>query len=251
MNMLQSNETKFCQSCIERGINPVNVATREWQKDVYLCDECISAKIELLTNVHITSPEHKQEIKNLDFKSGPVLDFIYNLYQVPEELQFDRIDKVEGNYDRIFNFHAPAIINRTIESLAEEIQQLEMALFHIKYRKEPLEMRIKKLKLDRRKEKGLEDYNDSKEEYAKLPTKKKSTIKATQEEKLAKSLGLTVEQYQAMMGNAADIEKKKRMRTFNIMSDNCAECGKGKEVTVIEGGKEIPYCKEHAPVVTE
>lgn len=246
--MLQSNETKFCQSCIERGINPPNPAFREWQKDIYYCDECLKAKLETLTMVHIDSSQEQEKIlASTDFKSGPMLDFIYALYSIPPELQFDRIGKVEGNYDKIFNFHAPAVINRSLESLAEEIEQLEMALFHIKYRREPLEMRIRALKEQKRKEKGLESYNDSKEEYAKGP-KKKSTVKTTQEEKLAKSLGMTLEQYQAMIGSAAEIEKKKRMRQFNIMSDNCAECGKPVEIRVNEDGKEIPYCKEHAPV---
>ena len=249
--MLQSNDTKFCQSCIERGINPPNTATREWQKDIYCCDECLNARIENMTMIHVgdASPE-KEKILATDFKSGPMLDFIYNLYQIPPELQFDRIGKVEGNYDKIFNFHAPAIVNRSLESLTEEIEQLEMALFHIKYRREPLEMRIKVLKDQKRKEKGLESYNDSKEEYAKGP-KKKSTVKTTQEEKLAKSLGMTLEQYQAMVGNAAELEKKKNQRKFNIMCDNCAECGGQVEVRVKENGQEIPYCKEHAPVVTK
>lgn len=248
--MLQSNETKFCQSCIERGINPPGIATREWQKDIYYCDECFGA---ILQNMTSFSPEilsKKEEIKNTNLKSGPVLDFIYNLYEVPPELQFDRIEKVQGNYDKIFNFHAPAIVNRDIESLAEEIEQLGMSLFHIKYRMEPLEMQVKKLKELRRKEKGLESYNDSKEEYAKNPTtkRKSSTIKATQEEKLAKSLGMTLEQYQAMIGSAAELEKRKRERQFNILAGNCAECGGTANQMMIESGKEIPYCVEHLPV---
>ena len=246
--MLESNNTKFCQSCIERSINPPMIATREWQANVFYCDECFDAVLQNMIDFAPAGITKKEEIKkNTNLDTGPVLDYIYNLYSIPIELQFDRIEKVQSNRDKIFNFHAPAIINRDLESLATEIEQLGMVLFHVKYRMEPLEMQVNKLKEERRKAKGLESYNDSKEEYAKGPAKK-TTGKVAGETKVAKALNTSPDAIAAMLAQGAIIEKKKRERQFNILADNCAECGGKMEVRVNEGGKEIPYCLEHIPV---
>src|SRR4030095_4266897 len=121
--MLQDNDTKFCQSCIERGIDPVNIATREWQTGVFYCDECFQAVLDNLTNISPAQIQmHTEVTQNSNIKSGPVLDKLYEIFNIPEELHFDRVDVVQRNHDKIFNFHAPAIINRTIEDLTEEIE---------------------------------------------------------------------------------------------------------------------------------
>jgi hypothetical protein len=206
---------KYCQSCIERGLTPTP-ATREWQVGIYYCDECFNAIIQNMTSLPTgTAAIPLVTEKPKDFKQGPILDFIYEYFQVPKELQFDSVDTVCRNYDKIFNFHAPAVINRDLESLALEIEQLEMSIFYIKYRIEPLSMKIAKLKEERRKEKGLTSYNDNKETYS---TKGKPKVKDTQEEKMAKTLGMTVEAYKEMV-------KKAREREFNKMAGNCPECG--------------------------
>lgn len=215
--MNPEKEIKYCQSCIERNFSPPNIATREWQVGIYYCDECFNAIIQNMTSLPGPLIEAKLDTKKPnDFNNGPILDYLYQLYNVPVELQFDSVDTVCRNYDKIFNFHAPAVINRDIESLALEIEQLEMSLFIIKYRIEPLTMQISKLKEARRIEKGLKSYDDSKETYA---TKGKPKIKDTEKEKLAKKLGMTLEAYEAMV-------KKAREREFNKMAGNCPECGK-------------------------
>ena len=223
--MLQSNQTKFCQSCIERGINPPLPASREWQTDIFYCDECFNAVLDNLTNISPAQIEqYTESIKGMTLDSGPVLDAIYKIFNIPEELQFDRMATVQRNYDKIFNFFAPAIINRTEDDLAKEIEQLSATWFYIKYRIEPLEQRVAKLKEERRKEKGLSNYNDSKEEYATVK-QKKSAKSTTQAEKMAKTLGMTIEAYNAMIAQGAEINKKKREREFNVLAGNCPECG--------------------------
>lgn len=209
-------EIKLCQSCIERGIIPANPATREWQKDIFWCEECFQAAIQNLTNIgHGKAQAISEDNKKNGIKAGPVLDKIYDALAIPEELRFDKVDTVCRNYDKIFNFHAPAVVNRTLEDLAVEVEELSMSLFHIKYRIEPLEMQIKKLKEQRREEKNLKSYDDSKEEYAK---NKGSKVKATQEEKMAKVLGMSLEQYR-------EFQKKAREKEFNKIAGNCPECG--------------------------
>lgn len=217
------SEIKYCQSCIERGYNPPNPATREWLTNVFYCDECFNALLENMTSISPSELSKVSDvIKDSNITSGPVLEKIYEFYNIPKELQFERIDTVQRNYDKIFNFHAPAIVNRSLESLAEEIEQLGMAIFHIKYRLDPLEMQAKKLKEERRKEKGLQSYDDSKEAYSKV---KKTNVKSTQEEKMAKALNMTVEAYRVFAAESQAQEKKARERKFNVLAGNCPECG--------------------------
>lgn len=212
--MITVTETKLCQSCITRGFNPANPATREWQAGVFYCEDCFAALLQNLTNV---APAEvldvvSQETPSNDKPKLPVLDLIYQTFNVPSELQFDKVDIVCRNHDKIFNFHAPAVVNKTVQELEFEVEQLAMSMFHIKYRMEPLEMHIRKLKEELRKEKNLNSISDSKEVYAK--PKKSSQIKITQEEKMAKTLGMTVEEYRETVKQAQAKDKVVREQKF-------------------------------------
>lgn len=204
---------KLCQSCIERGFNPPNPATREWQKDVYYCEDCFSAIINNLTNI---APAAVQQNIKLA-QSGPILDKLYELLNIPKELQFDSTETVCRNHEKFFNFGAPAIVNRSLEDLATEVEQMSMAMFIIKYVAiEPKQLQINKLKEERRREKQLTGLEDSRETYAKAP--RGTRVKQTEIEKMAKTLGMTVEQYQEFV-------KSTREKEFNKLVGNCPECG--------------------------
>jgi hypothetical protein len=215
---------KYCQSCIQRGFNPPNPATREWQTNVFYCEECFNA---LLQNLQGIAPAEVQsaveDIKELELLKLPWLDTIYQVLNVPKELQFDKVDIVCRNRDKIFNFHAPSVINRTLEDLEMEVEQLGMVLFQVKYRMEPLQGRISQLKEELRKERNLTSYKDSKEVYAKSP--KKSAVKVTQEEKMAKTLGMSLEEYRKTVADAQVKDKAAKERKFNILAGNCPDCG--------------------------
>jgi len=218
-------EVKLCQSCIERGFSPAQTATREWQTGLFYCEECFKSLLDNLTN--IAPDEASDIIKDLPpgIQSGPVLDYLYQHYQIPNELQFDKVDTVCKNRDKIFNFHAPAVINRDLESLKLEVEELQKSLFYIKYRIEPLEMHIRKLKDEARKDANLKSYDDSKEVYVKQPKKASTTLKVSQEEKMAKTLGMDLATYRATMAEMEAKAKKNREKKFNLLAGNCGECG--------------------------
>lgn len=223
--LAEDDNIKYCQSCIQRGFSPPQVATREWQTGMFYCEECFDALLNNLTN--IAPAEASDIVKNIPPSAkGPVLDYLYQAYGVPKELQFDKVDTVCRNHDKIFNFHAPAVINRTLEELASEVEQLQMSLFHIKYRIEPLEMHIRKLKEDARKEANLKSYDDAKETYSKKPRKVASgTLDVTKEEKEAKKLNMTLTEYRQFKEIMAAKAKKNNERKFNLIVGNCGECG--------------------------
>lgn len=207
-------ETKYCQSCIERGVKPPNIAMREWEKDYFLCEECFTPLLQNLSGIapaSITTTLEKVE-------SGPILNQIYNLLEVPSELRFDRIDTVQKNHEKIFNFHAPAIVNKTLEEAQFDIEQWGSGLFHIQYKIETLQSLVSRLKEERRKEKNLSGVSESRETYSK-PVKSK--VLQSKKEKLANTLGLDNKEMEALIKSA-------REREFNKIIGHCELCGNPK-----------------------
>ena len=213
-------EIKLCQSCIERGFNPPNQASREWQPGIYYCDECFNVLISNLTNI---GEQEVRTVLNSTIEPGPILDQLYKTLNIPESLQYDKIDVLQRSRDKLFNLHAPSVVNKSIEELQAQIEELGMIIFHCIYRKEPLELEVNRLKEARRKEKNLAGYEDSREVYSKV--KKPSNIKSTQEEKMAKTLGMSLEAYKEFVNKSQAEEKKAKERKFNILAGNCPACG--------------------------
>jgi hypothetical protein len=229
--MITASETKLCQSCIERGFKPAQPATREYLTGVFYCDDCFNALLENLTNIAPAEmiKETVSKIENTNGNNGnriPILEAIYQEYHIPAELQFNKVDTVCRNHDKIFHFHSPAIVNKSLEDLEVEQEQLAIALFNIKFRHDVFEKRIKDIKSDLRKEKNLTSYNDSKEIYSTPKKTKSSAIKATQEEKLAKTLGLSLEEYRTMQAEAQGLNKKVQEQKFDDIMN-------GKSVTTL------------------
>jgi hypothetical protein len=211
------SEIKYCQSCIERGFNPPNIASREWTKGVFYCEECFAPLINNMLDIG-NHESIKEVAEKVPVNAGPILTKVYEVLNVPPELQFQKVDDVCRNYDKLFNYHAPAIVNRDLESLTRELEELQMAIFQIKFYSEPLDGQIKLLKAQRREEKNLKSYDDSKEEYKK--PKGTSKLKETQVQKLAKAVsnsGATM--------SMEEMIKKAREREFHTLSGNCPDCG--------------------------
>jgi hypothetical protein len=226
--MLTKQDIKLCQSCIERQYNPPQPATREWQPGIYYCEDCFGALINNMIN--IAPAEINSGLERIE--PGPVLQQIYQLLNIPTELQFDSVDRTCKHRDKIFNFHAPSNINKDIDTTAREIEEYSICLFQFQYKIETLKIHIDKLKEQRRIEKGLKSYDDSKEEYSKV--KKPSNVKASQQDKLKKAIGAqNSSEMDELIKTAQALEKKKRERQFNILAGNCADCGGVKP------------CKEH------
>lgn len=211
-----TEEVKYCQDCIARGTNPPNIATREWVADCFLCDECFQPLLNNMANIAPASM--KNAVSKVE--EGPILNQVYQLLHIPPELQFDSVDVTCRNYDKIFNFHAPANVNRNLESLTNEIEQWQIALFQIKYKIEPLQYQISKLKEEIRKEKNLAGVKDTAESYVKdgPSSKKTSKVKQSQVESLAGKLGFTPEQLEK-------IAKQAREKEFKKLTGVCARCG--------------------------
>lgn len=201
-NEVKDPTKKYCQSCIERGYGLV-LATREWQTDYFICDDCFTP---LLNNIMQVDRVEVQEkvIPRLD-PSKPFLNQAYDLLGIPEHLRFIKSDDVLKSRNDIFNYHAPALVNQTVQEISSKIEELTIILFQIKLALEPRTDYINRLKYKEREEAGLRGLDKSEKEYTKGPSK----VKMGKDEKMAKQLGMSLETYLQMVKMAKTTEFNK------------------------------------------
>jgi hypothetical protein len=192
---------KYCQSCIERGYG-LKLATREWTKDYYICDECFEPLLNSLVS-HDTTRAEIEQVKNLPKVDSPFIQQFYSLLNIPPHLQYVKSDDVLRHRNEIFNYHAPALVNMSLDQIKEQIENYQIMLFQIKVGLEPLTDYINKIKHEERTKANIEGIKKSKTEVSKGTSK----VKISKEEKEAKALGLTLEKYQEMV-------KKAKVREF-------------------------------------
>jgi len=192
---------KYCQSCIERGYG-LKLATREWRADYFICDECFEPLLNNIMNINDNDVQKIKENVQSIKPNGPFLTQAYDLLNIPEQLRYSKSDQVLNNRNDIFNYHAPALINKSIESVASEIEELSILLFQIKLAIEPRQDYINKIKYYEREKAGLKGLEKSEKEYTKGPSK----LKMSKDEKMAKQLGMTTEKYLEMVKSAKKTE---------------------------------------------
>jgi hypothetical protein len=191
---------KYCQSCIERGYG-LKLATREWSKDYFICDDCFEPLVNSLVNYDATRAE-VERVKNLPKRNEPFINQFYELMSIPEPLRFTRSEEILQlkNRNDIFVHHAQALVNMNLEEVKAQIENYQVMLFQVKIGLEPLTDYINKIKHEERTKANIEGIKKSKAEVTK--------VKMSKEEKEAKALGMTLEKYQEMV-------KKAKLREFN------------------------------------
>lgn len=227
-NQIKDPTKKYCQSCLERGYG-LNLATREWTKDYFICDACFEPLLNNLVN-HDTTRAEIERIKTDIKVDSPFIKQFYELLNIPPHLQYVKSDDVLRHRNEIFNYHAPALVNMSLEEIQEKIENYQIMLFQIKVGLEPLADYINKVKHEERTKANIEGIKKSKDSVAKT-----SKSKMSKEEKEAKALGMTLEKYQEMV-------KKAKLREFEKLTgtemNTCKTCG-----TSFPNNETCPKCK--------
>jgi len=189
---------KYCQSCIERGYG-LKLATREWSKDYFICDDCFEPLINSLVNYDATRAQ-VERVKNIASSNEPFLNQFYEILNIPVPLRFTRSEEILQlkNRNDIFVHHAGALVNKNLEEIKEQIENYQVMLFQIKIGLEPLTDYINKIKAEERTKANIEGVKKSKAEVTKT--------KMSKEEKEAKALGMSVERYKEMVKKAKERE---------------------------------------------
>jgi len=211
-----NSSIKLCQSCIERGYPP-KPATREWTSGYFICDECFQPLFEnIIRPNEVNLNQNGFDNSKLDSEL-PILSQFYEMMEIPEALRFTESDTVLNKRNDIFNFHAPAIVNKDVKQIASEIEQMQVMLFQIKVAIEPRQDYINRLKASEREAAQLEKVKKSTSEIT------KSKVKLTQDQKMADTLfKATIKDpaerlaaYLKLQKGTEDLEKARREKEFN------------------------------------
>lgn len=197
---------RYCQWCIERYGSLV-LASREWTPGYFICDDCMRALLESQVDYDSGRVETAiSTIKSAPTNPGPILTQFYDLLNIPEHLRYNLGEQVLHNRNEIFNYHAPALVNRSFDEVQSQIEMLSVLLFHIKIAIEPRQAYIDRIKYEERAKANLSGLDKSEKEFSKQG---RSKTKMSQDEKMARQLGMTVEKYREMAQNARKTEFKK------------------------------------------
>ena len=198
---------KYCQSCIER-FGSLTLATREWTENYFICNDCFQPLLNNLLGIERSIDEGK--IKTGIDVNSPILPQLFTLFEVPEHLRFNSSDKAALKYNDFFNHHSTTIVNQTLEQLVERIELIQTLFSTIKPELHALTDRVNKLKYVERERNQVEKIEKSRSEI-----KGPSKIKMGKLEKEAKSLGLSLEQYQKFIGEVKQAEFDKIIKGGN------------------------------------
>lgn len=194
---------KYCQSCIERGYGLVP-ATREFKTGQFICQDCFEPLLQNTLGYSVERAEIERIIPEID-GDKPILEQIYNLLEIPDELRFTKSEDVLSNRNQIFNYHAKALVNCDPNEIIARVEQFQIILFQIKIGMEPLTDYINRVKAEKRKEAQLVGIEKSKKEVGKKPSK----AKMSKDEQMAKALGMNLDTYLEMAKKARESEFNK------------------------------------------
>jgi hypothetical protein len=200
---------KICQSCLERFGKTNILATREWTEGYFICDDCFEPLVNSIASYNGGRNEELiREIKgDTNNKNRPMLAVLYDILQVPTHLQFDKADLILTNRNEIFNHHAVSLQNQSLSEVTALIEELRVMAFQINIMLEERTHYINKIKQLEREKSQLTGTEASRKEFS------KGRIKTSKDEKLAKTLGMNLEQYGEMI-------KKMKQKEFDKLTGN-------------------------------
>ncbi len=209
-NEFPQDGIKYCQSCLERGFGLV-IATREWTTDYFICDDCFEPLLNNIINPNDNDLRTIKDNPTIDINK-PILNQFYDLLGIPEQLRFNRADTVLNSRNDIFNYHAPAILNKDLKEVASEIEQLQIMLFQIKIAIEPRQDYINRIKHSEREKANLTSIEKGKKEFSKSGPSK---VKQGQDQKMADTLFKAVENNaEKRLKMYLDLQKQAREQEF-------------------------------------
>lgn len=213
----------LCQYCLERGLEP-NEAIAEY-KNIPICDPCLAPIYE---NANATQVDQIEEtdLENRKKRAFEVLDKFEELFD--DWYLFE--NEVLNSRDDFFNHRPPAVINLTNEQIKALNSRRKAVLYAFRIKDEQWTEIIDKIRTEERRKENLVGVTKSIVEKTKK-TKGENSLEA--KKKLAKAMGITVAQLDAMGSQARQSEfegivgakpekskweKEKRESTSSILS---------------------------------
>lgn len=208
-------EIVLCQSCLDRGLEP-REAIGLWQ-DLPICDACLGPLMDNVNAINLDTPigEEKRD-ERIEHAKG-ILD---KLEELMNEWPLTAEETLKCHED-FYNHRPPAIVNLKLSEIQAIYSRRKGILFAVRHKDERWATDIESLKRTKREEANLTGIAASKKEIVKKVVS--DEVQREKNRKIAASVGLTLEQYEATIIDA-------RKTRFELVVGN-------------EGSKNVPFVK--------
>ncbi len=189
-----------CQSCIERQLAEPNDAIGLYL-DMPICDSCLTPIMANKENIQADSIAITSDKDSLSERKARALSLLDGFYESFDNFPMTA-EEVLSARDDFYNHRAPALINMSVDEIKTIINRRKAVLFAIRIKDEQWSTIIEQLKNEARVTAGLTGVAKSIKEKAKKP----SEFSNEKAKKLAKMLGISVSQLEAMGADARTTE---------------------------------------------
>jgi len=197
------SESVLCEYCLERGLEPQpSIGLYQGRS---ICDPCLAPIMDNKNNVQeegIPSEGTLEEKKALALK---ILDSFEELFK---NWPLTADETLQAHED-FYNHRPPAVINCSIDELIQLNSRRKGLLYAIRHKDERWSTDIEVLKRSERERANLTGIQKSIKEKKKAP----SAISLEAKKKLAKSMGITLEQLEAMGQQSREAEFGKILKS--------------------------------------
>ena len=191
-----------CQSCIERQLKEPEDAVGLY-KNLPICDKCLGAIMSNMENVQADSISITSDKDSIESRRALALQMLDSFESVFDNFPLTA-EEVLTARDDFYNHRAPALINCTTEQIKTIINRRKAVLYAIRIKDEQWSTIIEQLRNEARREAGLVGVAKSIKEKVKQP----SGYSDDKAKKLAKMMGISVAQLNAMGADARATEFK-------------------------------------------
>lgn len=186
--MESSAAMTLCQSCLDRGLEP-REAIGLYNK-LPICDPCLGA---IMDNKSDAPDNSRSEATSLASRKQRALEMLEQFEELAANWPLTAEETLLTHSD-FYNHRPPALVNCTLEEIKEIYSRRKGLLYAIRHKDERWYTEIEQAKREAREKANLTGMLKSKEQKVRAP----SAINLAQREKLAKSMGITLAELEAM-----------------------------------------------------
>jgi len=191
-----SEDTILCEYCLERGLEPNPSIGLYLGRPI--CDPCLAP---IMDNKANSPDEGKPSELSIEDKKVLALSILDKFEELFENWPLTADETLQAHED-FYNHRPPAVVNCTIEQLTQLNSRRKGLLYAIRHKDERWSTDIEVLKRTAREQANLTGIQKSIKERKKAP----SAVSLDAKKKLAKSMGITLEQLEAMGQQSREAE---------------------------------------------
>lgn len=187
----------LCESCLERGLPPNEAIGLYLNRPI--CDPCLGPIMENKANIQEEGvPDNTLALED---KTAIAIKLLDKLESIFDNWPLTADETLQAHED-FYNHRPPAVENCSVEELVQINSRRKGLLYAIRHKDERWSTEIEILKRTRREEANLTGIQKSIKERKKAPSAVSKEAKA----KLAKAMGMTLEQLEAMGQQSREAE---------------------------------------------